>query len=195
MQPSYAKPLLLVVLPLALAGCWGSTQAQVPKEHTTKVLSAVATAEGDLKSARALMKEGRHVDALRTVLNRLKALDTQLYDEYQLKSKAYNDGHLPTVKAYAGLIRELEAAEHALLLYLNEPLSVILQQILLKHPDPRAREEALDIIAGSANEVFTRFKAGYRQELLDNLEVRAEGENNLALRTKMLQIIETLQQH
>lgn len=181
-----------LLLTTMLLACSGPSSYRVSEAHTQKVLTSVAAAEEDLGTARRTMKEKRYVDALRMVLNRLKTLDTQIYDEYKLKSRAYNEGHLPTVKAYAMLIHELQQAERALLLYLNEPLSVILQQILLKHPDPRAREEALDIIAGSANEIFTRFKSGYRTELLDNLRVRSQSEENVALRTKMNDIIAVL---
>lgn len=195
MTLNHARWLLWTGTLLALVGggCFGGSKHRVSEAHTAKVLGAVATAEQDLGAAQQLMKEERQVDALRAVLKRLKALDTQLYDEYRLKSLAYEDGDLPTVRQHAMLIVELEKAETALLLYLNEPLAHILEDILMKHPDPRAREEALDIIAGSANEVFTRFKGGYRTDIVDNLRVRARGESNLALRSKMQRIIETLE--
>ncbi|MBM4319389.1 MAG: hypothetical protein FJ125_05355 [Deltaproteobacteria bacterium] len=193
--PNHSHPLLLCTL-LACAvswtGCGGSSKNLVSTEHTQKVLAATAAAEEDLHTAQQLMKEQRYIEALRSVLNRLKALDTQIYDAYKLKSQAYLAGHLPAVQGIALLIGELEKVEDALLQYLNEPLSIILERILLSDPDPRAREEALDIIAGSANEIFTQFRSGYRQDLLDNLVVRVKSENNLGLRTKMLKIIETL---
>ncbi len=181
------------LLLVAQVGCFGANKHRIPQAHTVKVLEAVAAAEQDLGAAQQLMREERPVDALRALLKRLKTLDTQLYDEYRLKSLAYQAGDLPTVRAHAMLIAEMEQADAALLTYLNEPLAVILEDILMKHPDPRAREEALDIIAGSAHEVFTRFKGGYRTEIVDNLRVRARGESNLALRSKMQRIIETLQ--
>ncbi len=194
---STAPKIAAILLVVLLQGCllFSSNESRVPDEHVRKVLSATAAAEQDLKKARRLMKEKRYVDALRTVLNRLKILDTQIYDEQKLKSKAYQEGHLPTVRVYATLLEELQEAENALLLYLNEPLTYILQNILLKHPDPRAREEALDILAGSANEVFTRFQAGYRKDLLDSLEVRIKGEEEVTLRTKMKKIIDILERH
>jgi len=186
------RPTALLALLLLVAGCAGAAKSRVPAEHTTKILSATATAEEDLVAAKQLMREERYLDAFRTVLNRLKSLDNQIYDEYKLKSAAYLEGDLPTVRGYAVLIGELEKAEDALLQYLNEPLTVVLEKILLNNPDPRAKDEALDVIAGSANEVFTQFQEGYRQDLLDNLEVRAKGETDVALSTKMLKIIETL---
>lgn len=188
------RRLLFPVLLAALASGMGATAAaeDISHDHTRKVLAATAAAEEDLQAAKMLMREKRYIEALRTVLNRLKALDTAIYDEYKLKSQAYIDGDLSTVWGYALLIGELQRVEEALLQYLNEPLTYILERILLADPDPRARDEALDIIAGSANEIFTQFQAGYRQDLLDNLEVRVKSEEDVSLRTKMTKIIEML---
>lgn len=125
------------------------------------------------------------MDSLNLLVNRIKFLQTLLYDEYILKSEAYAAMDLPTAKEYAGIIVDLKRAEEGLVKSINEPLNKILNEILIRNPDPRRREEAVDAIDGGANEIFIQFKTGYREEIIRSFRVRLRSERNVAVKVKM----------
>ncbi len=175
---------------LAATGCFlrgGGFPAPpvVTDDHRARIIAATADAEADIGRARNLLREERVVDALNLLLDRIKTLQTLLYDEYLLRSQAYDSMDLPTAREYGVFIRELQRAETAALMWLNEPLNIILNKILLANPDPRRREEAVDAINGGANEVFIQFKTGYREEIVRSLRVRLRSEHHVGVRVKM----------
>ena len=187
----------IVAIPLVwCAACFGGgafpESPIVTADHRVKVIHATAAAEADIGEAQRLLKEERTVDALNLLLDRIKTLQTLLYDEYILRSAAYDAMDLPTAREYGGLIVELKRAENALVRMLNEPLNRILNRILLANPDPRRREEAVDAINGGANEVFIQFKTGYREEIVRSFRVRMRTEHNVGLRVKMAAVLEKL---
>ena len=186
--------LTAALVALCLVACNGGPQGEgiLPDAHHAKVIAATAAAEGDILTARKLLKDKRTVDALNLLLNRIKTLQTLLYDEYILKSRAYDRMDLPTARSYGKLIGELEQAENTLVKWLNEPLDVVLNRILIDHPDPRKREEALDAIDSGANEIFIQFKTGYRREIVRSLKVRGRSEPNVAVQAKMRAILSKL---
>jgi len=188
---------LVPVLTLLLGGsaCFGGDFPDSPvvtADHRVKIINATASAEGDIGAARRLLKEERTVDALNLLLDRIKTLQTLLYDEYILRSQAYDAMDLPTAKEYGLLIGELKRAEGALVMMLNEPLNIILNRILIGNPDPRRREEAVEAINGGANEVFIQFKTGYREEIVRSFRVRLRTERNVGVRVKMVAVLKKL---
>jgi hypothetical protein len=188
--------LLPALALLTSAGClWGDGLPDSPvitHDHRMKVIDATAAAEADIGLARDMVKGDRVVAAMTLLLDRVKNLQTLLYDEHILKSRAYMALDLETAKAYGGLIVDLQRAENGALRMINEPLNRILNRILLGHPDPRRREEAVDAIDGGANEVFIQFKTGYREEIVNSLAVRMRSEENVTVRNKMAAVVAKL---
>lgn len=185
--------LLATAAVIALApGCaWFGLGDDLPDSplvddgHRSRILAATAAAEADIQHSRRLLKEGRTVDSLNLLINRIKFLQTLLYDEYILKSGAYDAMDLQTAREYAGLIVDLKRAEEGLVKSINEPLNKILNEMLIRNPDPRRREEAVDAIDGGANEIFIQFKTGYREEIIRSFRVRLRTERNVAVKVKM----------
>ena len=160
--------------------------------HRNHIIEATAASEADIQTARTLLGEDRIVDSLNLLIDRIKFVQTLLYDEYILKSQAYDAMDLRTALGYDDLINELRRAEDGLVQSLNEPLNKILNEILLQNPDPRRREEAVDAIDGGANEIFIQFKTGYREEIVRSFRVRLRSERNVAVRGKMAGVLSKL---
>ena len=125
-------------------------------------------------------------------VDRIKSLQTLLYDEYIVKSRSYDAMDLPTAREYAQLILDLKRAEEGLVKSLNGPLNSILNDLLVRNPDPRRREEAVDAINGGANEIFIQFKTGYREEIVRSFRVRLRTERNVAVKVKMAAVLSKL---
>jgi hypothetical protein len=83
----------------------------------------------------------------------------------------------------------LKRAESGLVRSLNGPLNKILNDMLIRNPDPRRREEAVDAIDGGANEIFIQFKTGYREEIVRSFRVRMRNEQNVGVRVKMAAVL------
>ncbi len=183
----------------ALSGCaWFGIGRELPDSpviddaHRSRIIQATAASEADIQASRKLLREERTVDSLNLLVNRIKFLQTLLYDEYILKSRAYDAMDLQTARGYGGLIVDLRRAEEGLVKSLNEPLNKILNDILIRNPDPRRREEAVDAINGGANEIFIQFKTGYREEIVRSFRVRLRTERNVAVKVKMAAVLSKL---
>ncbi len=164
----------------------------VEEAHRVRIIQATVAAGQDIERARKLMKEERVVDSLNLLLDRIKSLQTLLYDEYIVKSGAYDAMDLPTAREYAQLILDLKRAEEGLVKSLNGPLNSILNDLLVRNPDPRRREEAVDAINGGANEIFIQFKTGYREEIVRSFRVRVRTERNVGVRVKLVAVLNKL---
>ena len=193
------RTMLALALALLVQGCamfGGGREFPDPKPveeaHRARIIQATVNAGKDIERARKLMKEERVVDSLNLLLDRIKALQTLLYDEYILKSAAYDAMDLPTAREYARLILDLKRAEEGLVKSLNEPLNFILNDLLIRNPDPRRREEAVDAINGGANEIFIQFKTGYREEIVRSFRVRVRNERNVGVRVKLVAVLNKL---